>query len=446
MLVKTAFVNAAILAVNFATGLLAARLLGPEGRGHYALLLLYPQLISYLALLGLDRSVPIVVGQRLTSRPRRLVLVSALATAAVATLATIICVRVTIEAPWLRRLAIVFCAYIPLYQVFTLFIAAHVGRGDFRSYNWGRGAFYISYLALLLMIVALGRQSVSTFALAYGVSSAIGGLAAFALFPARAPRSEEDATAPAEGARTPAEDTQVPAGGLGVRRLAAVTVPFALPGILYAFAATIDKLILSIWLDPRSLGVFVVYTSYVTLVGPVANAINATVFHRSLSRGTTTDLVRFVRLSSLVYAGMLILLGLVAHVLVHLLYGPSFTDDLGSVYILLASSFFLSTSQVLNEHLKGRRSTLPDIVSNAIYVTVVMAGAFLLVGRYHLAGLAFAVATGNLARYLTVAAFFHRQERVRLAAIMLPSQEDLRVAASLLANSWRQWRGSARAL
>lgn len=432
MLVRTTIANLSILVVNFATGLMAARFLEAEGRGEYALILLYPQLVSYLTLFGLDRSIPIVVGQNRTAHPLRMVLTTAIGVSVLSVAGTVGAIYLAIEPSPLRQLALAFCAYIPAHQVFTLCVSAHMGRGDFGSYNRSRVIYYYSYLVLILIAIVFGQASVPAFALAYGIATFLGAVASATMFHRRSRElaaATPDSTV-AMGSETPSLE-RPPL--IGLKGLAALNLPFVVPAVLYAFAAKLDQMILSLWLDTTMLGIFVVYVSYVGLIGPVANAVNATIFHRSLSEGDDSkDISTMIRLASLVYLGLLLVLGLMASSLVRVFYGPSFATQLGAAYILLVSSFFLFSSQVLNEHLKGKRSTMQDVVSNAAYLCAMAAGAAVLVGPMKLEGLAIAVSIANLARYLTVAVYFKRRAGYALHTFLWPRGRDVILGFNLL--------------
>ena len=51
--VQTLLANVLILGVNFGTGIITARLLGPVGRGEQAAIILWPQFLAYALTLGL---------------------------------------------------------------------------------------------------------------------------------------------------------------------------------------------------------------------------------------------------------------------------------------------------------------------------------------------------------------------------------------------------------
>lgn len=54
----TSAVNALVLCLNLGTGLLTARFLGPDGRGEYAAIVLWPQFLASLLTLGMPQAVP----------------------------------------------------------------------------------------------------------------------------------------------------------------------------------------------------------------------------------------------------------------------------------------------------------------------------------------------------------------------------------------------------
>ena len=69
MIIHTTVNNFIILLINLLTSILAARLLGTDGRGQLALVLLYPQMIATMGLLGLDRGIAIIGGQKRLNYP-----------------------------------------------------------------------------------------------------------------------------------------------------------------------------------------------------------------------------------------------------------------------------------------------------------------------------------------------------------------------------------------
>ena len=52
---QTILTRLLILAINVGTGIITARLLGPEGRGEQAAMALWPQLLGYAMTLGLPK-------------------------------------------------------------------------------------------------------------------------------------------------------------------------------------------------------------------------------------------------------------------------------------------------------------------------------------------------------------------------------------------------------
>lgn len=406
-MIRTAASNLAIMTANFATGLLAARFLEADGRGEFALVCLYPQIVATAGLLGLDRSISILFGQRRLPAPTRSLLILAALTAVPSTVVAAVVVRFAVADPGLRQLGYLLCLYVPAHQVFTLSVSGLMGRGCFRGYNTSRLVLNYTYLGLAIAGIVLGPGEVLGFVVAYLAACLIGASAALVSFAREA------------GRREPIGD----GGPVTWGRLPAFNLPFVVPAVLYTFAARIDQIVLAIWLEPRDLGVFVVYISFASLISPVASAVNATMFHRSIAKEPGFSPLGVARLAQLSYLLFLVVMSVFAGTAIQVFYGPSFTADIGAARILLVAVFFLFSSHILNEFMKGQRTTAPDLAANGAYLLVILVTGSLLAHRWGLLGMALAVMTGNLARYSAIAWFFFRR-RIGSVSDLLPRPAD----------------------
>ena len=64
MILGTISINIVVAIINIVTSILAARVLGADGRGELALILLYPQAIATMGLLGVDRGLSLLSGSK----------------------------------------------------------------------------------------------------------------------------------------------------------------------------------------------------------------------------------------------------------------------------------------------------------------------------------------------------------------------------------------------
>ena len=152
MIIRTLSANLAIQLTTFATSVLSARILGPVGRGELALVLLYPQLVAGVGLLGVDRAVAILSGNRELSRPASAIgkLVLLLSFPVMATGYAVVHWRVSDI--HLAGLATLYLAYVPAMFFFLLAVSLFNGVGDFQRFNLARLSYYLINLVLVLVI------------------------------------------------------------------------------------------------------------------------------------------------------------------------------------------------------------------------------------------------------------------------------------------------------
>lgn len=142
-----------------------------------------------------------------------------------------------------------------------------------------------------------------------------------------------------------------PLGAYGLAQIAAVA-PAALN-------AQLDQLVLSQTVPPADLGRYAVAVSLTLLPIPLVSAIGHVAFPRLAAQrtvtGATRKLQRIAVLGSAGLAtGMLIPLALVAHWLVPLVFGASYSGTVPLLWILTPGAVFLACGQVVGDLLRGR--------------------------------------------------------------------------------------------
>ncbi len=142
-----------------------------------------------------------------------------------------------------------------------------------------------------------------------------------------------------------------PLGAYGLAQIAAIA-PAALN-------AQLDQLVLSQTVPPADLGRYAVAVSLTLLPIPLVSAIGHVAFPRLAAQrtvtGATRKLQRIAVLGSAGLAtGMLIPLALVAHWLVPLVFGASYSGTVPLLWILTPGAVFLACGQVVGDLLRGR--------------------------------------------------------------------------------------------
>ncbi len=409
MIFETTVTNFLILGINFATSILAARLLGPDGRGALALVLLYPQAVANIGLLGIDRSVSILGGKKELSNPVLAIASISLALTVPAIIIIYSLVTLQIDDPELVKLSLVYSLYTPALYWFLLTISWFNGLGHFREYNLSRFAFYGSYLALLITLWVTKDSLLQGFVYANLVSvyvaMFVSGL--FIFKRVRRPLFISCSTL--------IQDC------ISIFKKALV---FLLPSILVVLATRLDQIILTNYLAVEYLGLFVVYLAFGRLIGPLANAINVNIFHFSISEGKY-NISRIMRISIFVYFASLIIMYGMAPFAIGLLYGSEYTTHIASARILLVSSFFFFASQVFNEYLKGRSQGVQDTISQLLYIVILVVGGYVLIPLYSIAGLALSMAFGDFIKFVYLLLLFSKKTGFPTHTLVFLRKDDL---------------------
>lgn len=408
MIFETAVTNFLILGINFATSILAARLLGPDGRGALALVLLYPQAVANIGLLGIDRSVSILGGKKELSTPVLAIGMIALALTIPAIIVIYILVTSQIDDPELVKFSLVYSLYTPALYWFLLTISWFNGLGYFRDYNLSRFAFYGSYLALLIILWVTRDSFLQGFVYANLVSVYVAMLVSglFIFKRVRRPLFSSYSTL--------IQDCR------GIFKKALI---FLVPSILAVLATKLDQIILTNYLAVEYLGLFVVYLAFGRLIGPLANAINVNIFRFSISEGNY-NISRIMRVSIFVYLVSLVGMFIIAPLAIRLFYGSDYLTHISSARILLVSSFFFFASQVFNEYLKGRSQGRQDTVSQLLYIVTLVVSGYILVPQYSIAGLALSMTLGDFIKFVYLLIIFSRKTGFPTHALLFLRKDD----------------------
>jgi O-antigen/teichoic acid export membrane protein len=347
----------AIQAVVVVSGTLIARMLGPDGRGYLAALILWPWVITLLGNLGIPSALTYSIA-RDSSASRglaRLGLSFALPQALLLT---------GLQALWLllilrgdphqvRVAGWLTLALVPAVLAHQYGLGLLQGHLRLRLFNALRLLPWSVYALGVAALFVLGEHAIvpivavllSAFLIS-GSTSLLSGL--------RFSRGE----------RPPSVD----------RRF---LVSFGLRGLLSSFAAVDvfrpDQVVLALFLSPAALGLYVVGLAFTQLPYFVAKSVGLITFPWVASRREKTDARRtmwsLLWLTTGIAAVLVAGLCASAHWLVPLFFGQEFSDAVTVTYIVLPGMVFLSARRVLAEGLKGRgyplAGTLGELLSLA---------------------------------------------------------------------------------
>ncbi|HJS32473.1 MAG TPA: oligosaccharide flippase family protein [Alphaproteobacteria bacterium] len=410
----TAFIQLA----NVATGLLAARLLLPEGRGELAAIMLWAGLVAELGSLGLYDALLYRAASGL-ARPRALFAAMAMFTlmlsaALIAIGLVVMLVVFADDAPELRRLALFYLAgYLPSYLA-ALFVAAlFQGRIEMLAWNVVRALVPAAYLIAIGVALLLGSADVAGFAWAFVAAHVASTALGLALAAGR--------------------------GWIGfsaewseLRALLAYGIKVHVGELLNTVRQRLDQALVSLWLPASDLGLYVVALTVANapqiLVHTIANVAFPKISQQTTPEGKLVVFGRYFRFAMATTLATVALLAGLSGWLVPLLFGAPFAPAVPVTYILLLGALPFAAKLMFIQALKAWDRSL--LISRAeLYGLAVAAGALVvLLPRLGLAGAAWSLVAAQCVAAAAMALSMTRDLGLGLGSLCRPTSDDWRLA------------------
>ena len=368
-----------VLAVNILTGILLARSLGPTGRGELAALLLWPSMLVLVGSLG--------VGDGITYHGARgTAPVGTLVGSAVALGAAQSVVLVGVGAAIIPFIfgdrggstlvtAYVLLAYIPVSLIGNYLVWVLTGLQRFGWFQWLRFSVIFATAVVLVALRLAGSLSITSAAITYlGITTVL--LIATAVPVARMRRSPVR-----------------PSFSL-VRQLMAFGIRSQLSNVSSVLNERLDQLLISIFLAPARLGLYVVavtLTSATSLVGSSVALIALPVLAKHEPGADQTAAARrFIGLT--IFGSVLLTLPLIVFTppLIEVFFGHDFVSAANVSRVLLVAAVSFSTSRALGSVLKAIGRPLDPGLAELLALGVTVIGLATLLPAFGLMGAALA--------------------------------------------------------
>ena len=414
----TAFIQLA----NVATGLLAARLLLPEGRGELAAIMLWAGLVAELGSLGLYDALLYRAASGL-ARPRALFAAMAMFTlmlsaALIAIGLVVMLVVFADDSPELRRLALFYLAgYLPSYLA-ALFVAAlFQGRIEMLAWNVVRALVPAAYLIAIGVALLLGSADVAGFAWAFVAAHVASTVLGLALAAGR--------------------------GWIGfsaewseLRALLAYGIKVHVGELLNTLRQRLDQALVSLWLPASDLGLYVVALTVANapqiLVYTIANVAFPKISQQTTPEGKLVVFGRYFRFAMATTSATVAMLAGLSGWLVPLLFGAPFAPAVPVTYILLLGALPFAAKLMFIQALKAWDRSL--LISRAeLYGLAVAAGALVvLLPRLGLAGAAWSLVAAQCVAAAAMALSMTRHLGLGLGSLCRPTSDDWRLAVEFV--------------
>jgi O-antigen/teichoic acid export membrane protein len=340
--IQTLIANVLIAGIGVLSGILASRLLGPNGRGELAAIQSWPYLFATLSMLGLQDAIIFHGGQK---REELGILVFS-ATALILCIGAVVAVLGYVGMPYLLaeqgagvvRVARLYLLSIGAFALAGVPVFALRAQLRFAAWNAVRMLAPSTWLLTLLLYLARGDPEPQRIAITYLVVTLVVscGLSVYGFRLLPSPRGVRPACWP---------------------RLWRFGVPVWLGTLPQYLNVRLDQLLMASFLPASNLGMYVTAVAWSSALTPVNSAFAAVLFPNVAATAAASDQRRAIRralsvagCSSVLGAGCM---GLLARPVIPLAFGQRFEAAVLPAYVLLLAAVFSGLTGVLEEGLKG---------------------------------------------------------------------------------------------
>lgn len=354
----TLVTNVGIAGLGAVGGIIAARLLGPDGRGVLAAAIVWSSFLAMFCSLGFPQALtyqaahePESVGHLFSSALAAAVLQSFVAIG----LGFILIQTFLFSSQPASSVPLqVYLFSIPFQLITTYMHSMAQGLSRFGLFNTIRAMAAAGYVVCLVLVGLLHWHDLTAIMLALLVQQAVVAAIAIGLFATQA--------SPISRLRRQY-----------FSRLLRYGLKSYWSGLFWTANSRVDQLVMSAVLAPAALGLYTVAVSYSTLLFPISGAFAIILFPKVASSGTQVGIYRIQRtafLNTIISTCGALLLAFAATWLLPFLFGNSFASAIGVAYILLLASIPLGINYVLADGLRGLN--LPTIPSFAELIGVLI--------------------------------------------------------------------------
>lgn len=374
--VLTAGSNAAIAFFGTVGGVLAARLLGTEGRGALAAATVWAGILSTLACLGLPQALtyfsarePAQVGA-IFAMTLAIWMVQSIAILLIGWLGTaLFFVPSRLEAALAVR---VYLFSIPCSLMITYLSTMAQGLGRFRLFNGFRVVSASTYMVSLLIALFLNWHAPLKIVISMLIMQAAVAAGVFCVF-----------------------IIKIRPNGCWECEQAKSLLRYGLRSywgsLSWMANARLDQFIMSAYVSLAELGIYAVAVSYATVLFPLSGAFAMVLFPQVAGADRDDALAKIKRtlgLSLLVSAIGAMVLGLACPLLLPWLFGTEFRPAVYPAMVLLGGTVILGANYVLSDGLRGLGHPLVTSLAEVIGLFITLVGLLWLLPKIGIVGAA----------------------------------------------------------
>ncbi|WP_367575526.1 oligosaccharide flippase family protein [Tistlia consotensis] len=407
---------------GFATGVLAARLLLPAGRGELAAVLLWCGLIASISAISLDQALVYRMARQ-RGHERRLTVLALLISQPLALLAIlagwVLLPRLlsgvsgsTLDAAWVVLL------FTPLGHIAMILQGAQQGRLRLIEWNLIRALQPAGYLLGIGVTVLLFGANVTGFVAAFLFGQV---LVLIALL-WRAPKSIGG------GDAKPVASDLKPLLGYAVGVHSA--------GLVGTANQFLGRAVIALHLPAAELGLFAVAGAMNGAVGIIAQTLSRLAFPKIANADDDVQrsliFARYFKLNVVISGGATALGVVLAPWFVPLVFGQAFAEAVPATQILLVAGLMAGTRQMATAGLRAHGDNVSTLGSESLNLALQVACLAVLLPLLGIVGAAVAVVAGEGAGLLYMMRTAWRRLGLSVSALSVPTADDFAVLARLL--------------
>ena len=420
---QTVLANILVLVINIATGIITARLLGPNDKGVQAAIILWPGLLISFSAIGLPAA--LLYHIKKTAAQKSAFLTAALVLGITAGLVAA-AVGVIFAPVWLNnysaqtvQIAQLYMLFVPIAVLSTVFTSVIQADGEFQIYNGLRLLQPIVTLTVLLLLTATGTMTPGTAALAFLCPSVP---ALFWLWYRTRHLYSFSFT----------QFREV------YRKLLSYGIRSYSGDILAIASSQLDKIVIVSLLSPVSMGLYTVAFSLAKMLVVFETAVGSVLLPRIIGQPASEIrllLGRAARVSTLVTALAAVFLMSIGPYLINLFYGDAFKSAVVVFWILAVDSVLNGLALLLAQIFYALGKPELMMFRHAASLAVTIPGMLILGHRYGIAGVAAAVLLESVVMIVLTLSAFPTILKLPAPSLWAP-KEDLAYVGRL----WAEWR------
>ena len=331
-----------------------ARLLGPEGKGEFTEIILWPTLIANLAMFGLYTGI-VRVSAKQNHYERydvtRSALYCGLITGVVGAIACFIVNSYYFSASDYLLIAQVYCVYALIYSVNRSLSAIHNGRGNLGIFSIASSILNPVFFIIVGILALFHYLTVGTAVIALLVANLSSCLFMY---------SKKDKVV---------AERLYPCG-----RLMSYSVRFSPSDFSEPLYAYYDKAIIAILLTPYSLGLYTIAYSSAGLIGFVSNSFSIKIFS-DVAQGKRTDVYETIRRNFLIMAISAMVLAVVLPVVIPMFFGEEFKPSIVPALLLIPVCVLQGQSLIMERAILAKGYPYEGLKAKVISVVIFAAGS-----------------------------------------------------------------------